>query len=153
MYDTGFKFLTSIQINFRSSKADSGLIGAGRPVFAGVGPGRRCDGRGWGLRGDPGLAPPGRGVDSDQLWSWFGIGAALRTAAAGRKLDADLAERVAIDGLSALSDESATRTWGDSKDHRPDWPQVIIAMAITRDGIPVRCRTFPGNTARSTRAG
>ena len=34
----------------------------------------------------------------------------------------------------------------NSKDHRPDLPQVIIAMAVTRDGIPVRCWTFPGNT-------
>jgi Transposase DDE domain len=24
-------------------------------------------------------------------------------------------------------------------------PQVVIAMAVTRDGIPVRCGTFPGN--------
>ena len=42
--------------------------------------------------------------------------------------------------------ESATRTWGNSKDHRPDLPQVVIAMAVTRDGIPVRCWTFPGDT-------
>ena len=34
----------------------------------------------------------------------------------------------------------------NSKDHRPDLPQVIIAMAVTRDGIPVRCWTFPGDT-------
>jgi len=25
--------------------------------------------------------------------------------------------------------------------------QVVIAMAVTRDGVPVRCWTFPGNTA------
>jgi transposase len=24
---------------------------------------------------------------------------------------------------------------------------VVIAMAVTRDGIPLRCWTFPGNTA------
>jgi len=24
---------------------------------------------------------------------------------------------------------------------------VVIAMAVTRDGVPVRCWTFPGNTA------
>ncbi len=177
----------------------------------------------------------------DRLWQRLGIGAALRTAAAGRRLDADavervvfalvaqralepgsklaccrwVAERVAIDGLAALGEdqayramdflldalgeiaseifasvahllnldldivfvdtsstyweidgadqladlaegmseddvsrpvESGTRTWGNSKDHRPDLPQVIIAMAVTRDGIPVRCWTFPGNT-------
>ena len=177
----------------------------------------------------------------DQLWQRLGIGTALRNAAAGRKLDAGLvervvfalvaqralepgsklaccrwvAERVAVDGLTELGDdqayramdfllaaleeiaseifgsvahllnldldivfvdttstyweidgadqladladavsedddsrpqESASRTWGNSKDHRPDLPQVIIAMAVTRDGIPVRCWTFPGNT-------
>jgi hypothetical protein len=43
--------------------------------------------------------------------------------------------------------ESGTRTFGHSKDHRPDLPQVVIAMAVTREGIPVRCWTFPGNTA------
>ena len=177
----------------------------------------------------------------DRLWERLGIGAALRKAATGRRLDAELAERVvfamvaqralepgsklaccrwvaedvAIPGLPALGDdqayrgmdflldaleeiaseifgsvahllnldldivfvdttstyweidgadeladlgedmveddisrpaESATRTWGHSKDHRADLPQVIIAMAVTRDGIPLRCWTFPGNT-------
>jgi hypothetical protein len=43
--------------------------------------------------------------------------------------------------------EAATRTFGHSKDHREDLPQVVIAMAVTRDGIPIRCWTFPGNTA------
>ena len=49
------------------------------------------------------------------------------------------------DGLSKPT-ESGTRTFGKSKDHRDDLPQVVIAMAVTRDGIPVRCWTFPGNT-------
>jgi transposase len=39
------------------------------------------------------------------------------------------------------------RTWGHSKDHRPELPQVVIAMAVTREGVPIRCWTFPGNTA------
>lgn len=42
--------------------------------------------------------------------------------------------------------EGGTRTFGNSKDRRDDLPQVVIAMAVTRDGIPVRCWTFPGNT-------
>ena len=37
------------------------------------------------------------------------------------------------------------RRFGKSKDHRDDLPQVVIAMAVTRDGIPVRCWTFPGS--------
>ncbi len=41
--------------------------------------------------------------------------------------------------------EQATRAFGHSKDHRTDLPQVVIAMAVTRDGVPVRCWTFPGN--------
>jgi hypothetical protein len=40
--------------------------------------------------------------------------------------------------------ENGTRRFGKSKDHRDDLPQVVIAMAVTRDGIPVRCWTFPG---------
>jgi Transposase DDE domain len=43
--------------------------------------------------------------------------------------------------------EEAARLFGHSKDHRDDLPQVVIAMAVTRDGIPVRCWTFPGSTA------
>src|SRR6476660_7923270 len=45
--------------------------------------------------------------------------------------------------------EAGARTFGHSQDHRADLPQVVIAMAVTRDGVPVRCWTFPGNTADS----
>jgi hypothetical protein len=44
-----------------------------------------------------------------------------------------------------LPEEQGARRLGHSKDHRDDLPQVVIAMAVTRDGIPVRCWTFPGN--------
>src|SRR6516165_88975 len=43
-------------------------------------------------------------------------------------------------------DPAGFRTWGKSKDHRDDLPQVIIGMAVTRDGIPVRVWCWPGNT-------
>jgi hypothetical protein len=43
--------------------------------------------------------------------------------------------------------EAGAREFGHSKDHRADLPQVVIAMAVTRDGVPVRCWTFPGDTA------
>jgi hypothetical protein len=43
--------------------------------------------------------------------------------------------------------EMGARRFGHSKDHRDDLPQVVIAMAVTRDGVPIRCWTFPGNTA------
>ncbi|MFD2348681.1 IS1634 family transposase [Nonomuraea ferruginea] len=38
------------------------------------------------------------------------------------------------------------RTRGKSKDHRDDLPQIVIGMAVTRDGIPVRIWSWPGNT-------
>lgn len=45
---------------------------------------------------------------------------------------------------------SDIRKRGLSKDHRPDLPQVVIGLAVTRDGIPVRCWVWPGNTADMT---
>jgi len=59
---------------------------------------------------------------------------------------ADLQDRVDDDGV-ARPVEVGTRAFGHSKDFRTDLPQVVIAMAVTRDGVPVRCWTFPGNTA------
>src|SRR5208283_1029536 len=41
------------------------------------------------------------------------------------------------------------RAFGKSKDHRDDLPQVVIGMAVTRDGIPVRVWCWPGNTSDS----
>jgi len=51
-----------------------------------------------------------------------------------------------------IDDEQAVRqagfrTWGHSKDHRDDLPQVVIGMAVTREGIPVRVWSWPGNSA------
>lgn len=37
-----------------------------------------------------------------------------------------------------------------SKDHRSDLPQVVIAMAVTAEGVPIRCWTFPGRTSDKT---
>jgi len=42
--------------------------------------------------------------------------------------------------------EAAQRRRGNSKDHRPDLPQVVIGLAVTREGIPVRVWVWPGNT-------
>jgi hypothetical protein len=41
------------------------------------------------------------------------------------------------------------RTWGKSKDSRGDLPQIVIGMAVTRTGIPVRVWSWPGNTTDS----
>jgi hypothetical protein len=58
---------------------------------------------------------------------------------------ADLADTLGDDGVHRPV-EAGTRSFGHSKDFRTDLPQVVIAMAVTRDGVPVRCWTFPGNT-------
>ena len=50
-----------------------------------------------------------------------------------------------VDDGAGTAVERGARTFGKSKDHRDDLPQVVIAMAVTRDGIPVRCWTFPGS--------
>jgi transposase len=42
--------------------------------------------------------------------------------------------------------EDAFRVYGHSKDHRPDLPQVVIGLAVTREGVPVRVWVWPGNT-------
>ena len=39
------------------------------------------------------------------------------------------------------------RTFGHSKDARDDLPQVVIGMAVTRTGIPIRAWCWPGNQA------
>src|SRR5215210_807246 len=39
------------------------------------------------------------------------------------------------------------RAHGHSKDHRPDLPQVVIGLAVTREGVPVRVWVWPGNTS------
>jgi hypothetical protein len=42
--------------------------------------------------------------------------------------------------------DGAFRRYGHSKDHRPDLPQIVIGLAVTREGIPVRVWCWPGNT-------
>jgi transposase len=38
------------------------------------------------------------------------------------------------------------RRYGHSKDHRRDLPQIVIGLAVTKEGIPVRVWCWPGNT-------
>jgi transposase len=42
--------------------------------------------------------------------------------------------------------EDAFRRYGKSKDHRDDLPQIVIGLAVTREGIPVRVWCWPGNS-------
>ena len=43
-------------------------------------------------------------------------------------------------------DEDGLRRYGHSKDKRGDLPQVVIGLAVTKEGIPVRSWVLPGNT-------
>ena len=47
-------------------------------------------------------------------------------------------------------DDDDFRRYGKSKDHRPDRPQTVIGLAVTREGIPVRVWSWPGNAADTT---
>src|SRR5262245_57318073 len=44
----------------------------------------------------------------------------------------------------------ALRKRGMSKNGRSDAPQIVIGLAVTRDGLPVRHWVFPGNTVDGT---
>lgn len=46
--------------------------------------------------------------------------------------------------------EDALRRRGHSKNGRGDAPQVVVGLAVTRDGLPVRSWVFAGNTADVT---
>ncbi|MFJ2582457.1 IS1634 family transposase [Kitasatospora aureofaciens] len=45
------------------------------------------------------------------------------------------------------ANKTGFRIYGKSKDSRDDLPQIVIGMAVTRDGIPVRCWCRPGNAS------
>jgi len=46
--------------------------------------------------------------------------------------------------------EGDKRRFGYSRDHRPDCAQVVIALVITPDGLPMAYEVMAGNTADST---
>src|SRR6266508_2181930 len=61
-------------------------------------------------------------------------------------------ERGRIDPGGEVTDpvrDTGFRAYGKSKDHRDDLPQIVIGMAVTREGIPVRVWSWPGNTGDS----
>src|SRR3981189_2383631 len=45
--------------------------------------------------------------------------------------------------------EGSKRRHGYSRDKRPDCPQVVIALVVTPDGLPLAYEGLPGNTADS----
>jgi hypothetical protein len=45
--------------------------------------------------------------------------------------------------------EGTKRRHGYSRDKRPDCPQVVIALVVTPEGLPLTCEVLAGNTADS----
>ncbi|MDQ0956424.1 hypothetical protein QFZ66_002618 [Streptomyces sp. B4I13] len=64
----------------------------------------------------------------------------------GRLQPAEDANPADADASGDATDQAGFRTFGKSKDSRDDLPQIVIGMAVTRDGIPVRVWSWPGNT-------
>ena len=52
--------------------------------------------------------------------------------------------------LDEADPEGGLRRHGHSKKKRPDLPQIVVALAINRDGIPVRHWIYPGNRIDKT---
>ena len=48
--------------------------------------------------------------------------------------------------IPAESEDEFPR-FGESKDKRPDLPQAVVGFAVTKEGIPVRCFVFAGNSS------
>ena len=67
----------------------------------------------------------------------------------GQRVDTDAHTLAADDPPPGAVGRAGFRTWGKSKDHRDDLPQIVVGMAVTREGIPVRVWSWPGNTADS----
>ncbi len=83
---------------------------------------------------------------TDRLPEELGDDAAEDDAAREDPNDEDGSER-AGDGEETLVEHGRRAYSKHSKDHRPDLPQVVVGMAVTRQGIPVRVWTFPGNAS------
>ncbi len=48
------------------------------------------------------------------------------------------------------ADDTDKRKHGHSRDHRPDCVQIVIALIVTPDGLPLAYEVLAGNTADST---
>lgn len=55
-----------------------------------------------------------------------------------------------LDQADPADEPGALRRYGYSKQKRPDLPQIVVALAINRDGLPVRHWVFAGNQTDST---
>lgn len=60
---------------------------------------------------------------------------------------------VFFDTTSTYFEGTSLRGWaklGKSKDHRPDHLQLVIGVVLRKDGFPICCEIWPGNTADMT---
>ena len=58
-----------------------------------------------------------------------------------------------FDTTSTYFEGTSLRGWaklGKSKDHRPDHLQLVVGVVMRRDGLPVACEIWPGNTSDMT---
>jgi len=113
-----------------------------------------------GIRAHGRLQPLGRAGESDV--DVIGLHWRPGHADVGFRLDVDLifydttTAYFEIDEPDENEQEFAGRLYaplrkrGHSKEGRDNQPQVIIALAVTRDGMPVRSWVLPGNTADVT---
>lgn len=69
------------------------------------------------------------------------------TDEADEPLPRDERGEVLDDGDERCVRSTGFRAYGHSKDHRSDLPQVVVGMAVTREGIPVRVWSWPGSSA------
>jgi len=57
---------------------------------------------------------------------------------------------VFFDTTSTYFEGTSLKGWaklGKSKDHRPDHLQLVIGVVMRRDGFPIACEIWPGNTS------
>jgi len=85
----------------------------------------------------------------DTTSTYFETGEADEPVARDEHGNAVTGEDAAGGEAGKAREPAGFRTYGKSKDHRDDLPQVVIGMAVTRDGIPVRVWCWPGNTSDS----
>lgn len=66
--------------------------------------------------------------------------------------DVGVGEQDQVRGSQAAGRKAyrAPRKRGKSKNGRDDAPQIVVGLAVTRDGLPVRHWIFPGNTVDVT---
>lgn len=75
-----------------------------------------------------------------------------RRAQSREKFNGDL-ELAFFDTTSTYFEGRSLKGWarlGKSKDHRPDHLQLVVGVLMRRDGLPVACEIWPGNTADVT---